>query len=150
LNNASGSQGGWERIASDLLTLGYRDSGLTPGTSYSYRVIAVAANSAGDSEPSDVVTARTAPLAVTGLQVTGKSANSVSLAWNDVSGEDFYSVERSLDGVNWTWVAYLYADTSSYTVSGLSSNTTYHFRVTGMAYGYIPGDRSDPVSATTS
>jgi hypothetical protein len=150
LNSATGSQGGWERIASDLLTLGYRDTGLTPGTSYSYRVIAVAANSAGDSEPSDIVTARTAPLAVTGLAVTGTSANSVSLAWTDVSGEDFYSVERSLDGVNWTWVAYLYADTTAYTASGLSSNTTYHFRVTGMAYGYVPGDRAAPVIATTS
>src|SRR5688500_15871563 len=132
-----------------MITLVYRDTGPTPGTSYSSRVIAVAANSAGDSDPSDVVTARTAPLAVTGLQVTGKNSNSVSLAWNDVSGEDFYSVERSLDGVNWTWVAYLYSDTTSYTVGGLSSGTTYHFRVTGMAYGNIPGDRAAPVTATT-
>lgn len=147
LNSATGQ---WDRIASDLLSLSYRDSGLTPGTYYSYRVIAVAANSAGDSEPSDVVTARTAPLAVTGLQVTGTSSNSVSLSWNDVSGEDFYSVERSLDGVNWTWVAYLYADTSSYTATGLSSGTTYQFRVTGMAYGHIPGDRGAPVTATTA
>jgi hypothetical protein len=147
LNSATGQ---WERVASDLLTLSYRDTGLTPGTAYSYRVLAAAANSAGDSAPSDVVTARTAPLAVTGLQITNRSSNSVSLAWNDVSGEDFYSVERSLDGVNWTHVAYLYADTTSYTVGGLSSGTTYHFRVTGMAYGYIPGDRAAPVTATTA
>ena len=147
LNSATGQ---WDRIASDLLTLSYRDTGLTPGTRYSYHVIAVAANSAGDSAPSDVVSATTAPVAVTGLQVTGRSSNSVSLAWNDVSGEDFYSVERSLDGVNWTFVAYLYADTTSYTVTGLASGTTYQLRVTGMAYGNIPGERSDPVSATTS
>ena len=147
LNNATGQ---WERVASDLLSLSYRDTGLTPGTSYSYRVLAVAANSAGDSAPSDVVTSRTAPLAVTGLHVTDVNSNSVSLAWNDVSGEDFYSVERSLDGVNWTHVAYLYADTTSYTAGGLSSGTTYHFRVTGMAYGYIPGDRATPVTATTA
>jgi titin len=143
------STGQWERIASDLLSLSYRDTGLTPGTTYSYRVIAVAANSAGDSAPSDVVSARTAPLAVTGLQVTGRTSTSVGLSWNDVSGEDFYSVERSLDGVNWTWVAYLYADTSSYTVTGLASQTTHQFRVTGMAYGHVPGDRAAPVTATT-
>ncbi len=146
----NGATGQWERLVSDWTSLGYRDTGLTPGTSYSYRVIAVAANSAGDSEPSDVVTARTAPVAVTGLQVTDRTSNSVSLAWSDVSGEDFYSVERSLDGVNWTFVAYLHADTTSHTVTGLSSGTTYHFRVTGMAYGYVPGDRAAPVTATTT
>jgi hypothetical protein len=59
-------------------------------------------------------------------------------------------VERSLDGVNWTWVSYLYADTTTYTVSGLSSGTTYYLRVTGMAYGYVPGERGTAVSARTS
>jgi titin len=141
--------GVWTRIASDLGALSYRDANLTPGTSYSYRVIAAAVNSAGESDPSDVVTATTAPLAVNGLKVTSKTSSSVSLAWNDVSGEGFYSVERSVDGVNWTTVTYLYANTTSYTATGLSSHTMYYFRVTGMAYGYAPGDRADPVLVTT-
>jgi fibronectin type 3 domain-containing protein len=142
--------GVWTRIASDLGALSFRDTGLAPGTSHSYRVIAAAVNSAGESDPSDVVTATTAPAAVTGLQVTGKTSSSVSLKWNDVSGEGFYSVERSLDGVNWTLVTYLYADTTSHTVTGLAANTTYQFRVTGMAYGYVPGDRGEVVTVTTS
>ena len=43
-----------------------------------------------------------------------------------------------------------FADTTSYTVTRLSSNTTYQFRVTGFAYGPVPGDRSDPVTARTT
>ena len=140
----------WDRIASDVVSLSYRDTGLEPGTSYSYRVIAVAANSAGDSEPSDVVTATTAPRAVTGLAVTGVTANSVSLSWNDVVGEGSYRVERSLDGVNWTAVTLLYSDTTSYTATGLQSNTTYYFRVTGLANGsQFPGESAEPVIART-
>jgi fibronectin type 3 domain-containing protein len=141
--------GVWVRIASDVLSLSYRDTGLTPGTSYSYRVIAVAANEAGDSDPSDVVSATTAPAAVTGLAVTGVTASSVSLQWNDVTGEQFYQVERSLDGANWTVVTYLYADTTTYTNTGLASGTTYLFRVTGMAYGPVAGERGEVVSART-
>jgi fibronectin type 3 domain-containing protein len=140
----------WDRIASDVISLSYRDTGLEPGTSYSYRIIAVAANSAGDSEPSDVATATTAPRAVTGLAVTGVTANSVSLSWNDVVGEGSYRVERSLDGVNWTAVTLLYADTTSYTATGLQSNTTYYFRVTGLANGsQFPGESAEPVIART-
>jgi fibronectin type 3 domain-containing protein len=144
LNSATGQ---WERIASDLLSLSYRDTGLTPGTSYSYRIIAVAANSAGDSDPSDVVTAKTAPVAVTGLQVTGKSASSVTLKWNDLASEDYYSIERSTDGVNWTSVL-LYADTTSYTFTGLASGQTYFFRIRGLVYGGTAGEQGATVSAT--
>jgi hypothetical protein len=141
--------GQWVRIASDLLSLNYRDTGLAPGTTHSYRVISVAANSAGDSDPSDVVSATTAPAAVTGLAVTNTTATSVSLAWNDVAGEAGYSVERSLDGVNWTTVTFLFPGTTTYTNTGLQSAKTYFFRVTGFAYGPVMGDRSDPVTATT-
>jgi hypothetical protein len=112
--------------------------------------IAVAANSAGDSAPSDVATATTAPRAVTGLAVTGVTANSASLNWNDVVGEGSYRVERSLDGINWTAVTLLYSDTTSYTATGLQSNTTYYFRVTGLAVGsQFPGESAEPVIART-
>jgi fibronectin type 3 domain-containing protein len=140
----------WDRIASDVVSLSYRDAGLEPGTSYSYRVIAVAANSAGDSTPSDVATATTAPRAVTGLAVSGVTANSVSLSWNDVVGEGSYRVERSQDGINWTTVTLLYSDTTRYTATGLQSNTTYYFRVTGMADGsQFAGESAEPVIART-
>ncbi|HEV8605860.1 MAG TPA: fibronectin type III domain-containing protein [Tepidisphaeraceae bacterium] len=139
--------GVWTRIATDLANLTYRDAGLTPGTTYSYRIIAVAANEAGDSEPSDVVTATTAPPAVTGLHVTATTASTVTLAWNDLASENGYYVERSLDGINWTGTL-LYANTTSYTVTGLTSGQNWLFRVSGFVYGPVLGDRGDVVSAT--
>jgi hypothetical protein len=141
--------GQWVRLASDLANLTYRDTGLTPGTTYFYRIIAVGTNEAGDSDPTEVVSATTAPAAVTGLSVTNTTSSSVSLQWNDVTGEAGYSIERSLDDINWTTVTFLYPDSTTYTATGLASGQTYFFRVTGFAYGPIMGDRSDPVSATT-
>jgi fibronectin type 3 domain-containing protein len=141
--------GAWVRIVSDLANLTYRDTGLTPGTSYSYRIIAAAVNSAGESDPSDVVTAKTAPMAVSGLQVTRTTASSVSLAWNDLASEDYYSIESSTDGVHWTSTL-VYADTTSYTVTGLMSGQTYFLRISGLVYGGAKGEAGETVSAKTS
>jgi hypothetical protein len=137
----------WVTIAENLLSLNYRDTNLPPGTQQSYRVIAV--NPAGNSEPSFVMTATTAPAAVTGLAVTNVTTSSVSLRWNDVTGEAGYMVERSLDGVTWTLVTNTFANVTTHNVTGLQAATTYRFRVTGFAYGLILGDRGDVVLATT-
>jgi hypothetical protein len=53
--------GEWVRIASDVLNLSYRDTNLPPNTQQSYRVLSVAVNVAGDSEPSVVASATTFP-----------------------------------------------------------------------------------------
>ena len=53
--------GEWVRIASDVLNLSYRDTNLPANTQQSYRVLSVAVNSAGDSDPSVVATATTFP-----------------------------------------------------------------------------------------
>jgi titin len=140
--------GVWTRIASDLVSLSYTDTGLAPGSTHSYRVIAAAVNSAGESDPSDVVTAKTAPTAVTGLQVTARSTSSVTLAWNDLASEDYYSIERSTDGINWTSTL-LYANTSSYTFTGLASGQSYFFQISGLVYGGAAGDQGAIVSAAT-
>jgi hypothetical protein len=139
----------WVRIASDLGSLNYRDTNLPAGTPQSYRVIAAAVNSAGESPPSDVVTATTAPGRVTGLAATAITTNSVSLRWDDVASEAGYMIERSLDGITWTVVKLTFANITTYTDTGLQSGRLYHFRVTGFANGVIPGDRSDPLLIQT-
>jgi hypothetical protein len=127
--------------------LSFVDTGLPAGTAQSYRIQAI--DVTGVSDPSDVVTASTAPSAVTGLTVTAVTNNSVSLRWNDVSGEAGYLVERSLDGVTWTLATMTFANVTTHNVTGLQAATTYRFRVTGFAYGPVPGERGEVVFATT-
>ncbi|NLE36565.1 MAG: DUF1349 domain-containing protein, partial [Pirellulaceae bacterium] len=52
----------------------------------------------GNLNPEPTLNALPAP---SGLTITSKTASSFSLAWNDVSGESGYVVERSNDGINY-------------------------------------------------
>jgi hypothetical protein len=140
------TNGQWITIAQDLLDLTFADTGLAAGTAQSYRIIAVGPT--GESAPSDVASATTAPAAVIGLHVTNVASTSVSLQWDDGAGEAGYLVERSTDGVNWTTAKLTFANVTSHTVMGLVTGQTYFFRVTGFANGVVPGDRGEVVSAT--
>ncbi|MFF7308698.1 glycosyl hydrolase family 18 protein [Streptomyces sp. NPDC008137] len=64
----------------------------------------------------------TVPAAPGGLNVSGTSSSSVSLAWNTVSGATGYTVYR--DGTKVTAVS-----GTSATVTGLASSTSYSFQV---------------------
>lgn len=56
--------------------------------------------------------------------------SSLILIWADASGnESGFRVERSTNGSTFTQVAQLGADTTSYVNTGLSSGTTYYYRV---------------------
>jgi fibronectin type 3 domain-containing protein len=137
----------WVTIADYLAALSLIDTGLPAGTAQSYRILAI--DVTGVSDPSDVVTASTAPAAVTGLTVTAVTDERVSLRWDDVAGEAGYMVERSLDGVTWTLATLTFANVTTHTATGLQAGTTYRFRVTGFAYGSVPGERGEVVLATT-
>lgn len=77
------------------------------------------------------------PAAPTALAAVPLSASQVNLGWTDNSiNESGFSIERSPNGVDsWTEIGFSAADSSSYTDSGLTQNTTYHYRVA--AYNVI-------------
>jgi len=90
------------------------------------------------------------PLAPTGLTATAAGANRVDLAWTDNSNnETSFEIERSLDGVNFVPAGSVGADITTLADTGLSSNTTYSYRVyannAAGASGY-----SNVASATTA
>jgi len=62
--------------------------------------------------------------------------NNIKIGWldNSVNEAGFY-VERSLDGTNWTLVATLPIDSTSYVDTGLTTKTLYWYRVS--AYNSI-------------
>jgi hypothetical protein len=71
------------------------------------------------------------PAAPTTLGAIPIGASQINLSWTDnASEETSYRVERSPDGsTNWTEIASLAANTTTYNNTGLSCNTTYHYRV---------------------
>ena len=77
------------------------------------------------------------------------SETEISLAWTDAAdSEAGYAVERSTDGVNFTPVITVAADTTAAVDSGLNPNTTYFYRILG-TNNVGPGEYSNVASATT-
>lgn len=70
-----------------------------------------------------------APLAPAGLAAQPLDARRVALSWHDTADESAYVVERSGNGVSFTQVASLGANTTSYVDNGLEPGLTYWYRV---------------------
>jgi hypothetical protein len=128
----------------------FSDGNLEPQTNYCYR--ARAFNDGGYSEYSNVACATTLslPAAPSDLSAVAISSSQIDLTWTDnASDEDGFELERSPDGsTDWKLVTTLEADNTSYSDTGLSSGTTYHYRV--RAFNAV-GSSSycDTTSATT-
>jgi N-acetylneuraminic acid mutarotase len=77
------------------------------------------------------------PAAPSNLFVSPVSSTSLKLAWSDNSvREDGYKIERSTDGSNFSQIATVGANVSTYTNSGLTSGKKYYYRVRAYnAYG---------------
>ena len=111
-----------------------------------YRVFAAFRN--GLSNPSNT-SCTIPPAAPTGLTATMVDHQAIDLAWTDNSAaEDGYYVERATAQAGpYEVVAFLAANAVGYRHSGLTTNTTYWYRVrAGNDGGY--GDYSNVASAT--
>ncbi len=72
----------------------------------------------------------TPPAAPTGLTATATSSSTIGLTWMDMSSsETGFNVQYSADGVNWSALATLGANVTSYAATGLSPGIIYYFRV---------------------
>ncbi len=82
--------------------------------------------SSGNPQPPS----NTTPAAPSGLSARSVAYNQVSLGWLDnANNESGFKLERSSDGVAFTEVATLGADTSSYTDGSVNARSTYYYRL---------------------
>src|SRR5207249_8095526 len=74
--------------------------------------------------------ANSVPQAPSNLTATAASTSQINLTWQDnASNESGFRVEQSLDGTTFTPAGTASADSTSFSVTGLSAGTTYYFRV---------------------
>ena len=144
----------YERIAVvDASVLTYRDSGLTAGTKYKYKVIACASNSAGTTlgKASTPYTAATKALRPS-IKKTKSSSNAVRLYWSKVKCTGYKIQQYDSSTGKWKTVKIVSSKTTNAAVSGLSSGTSYKFRIvpfTRTSGKTVTGKVSKAVKAST-
>jgi hypothetical protein len=124
-------------------TTTYADTGLTPGSTYGYRIRAYnAAGYSGYSSPIRYVTMFNVPAAPTiNPVVRGSNGTTATVSWTDVATETAYYLERCAGAnctTNFTPIGSpLSANTTTYLDSGLTSGQAYGYRVRASnAVGY--------------
>jgi fibronectin type III domain protein len=131
----AGAGGTWSSpitIGENITT--YIHSGLTAGTVYYYRLKAI--NGSGESAYSSEVSKSTLLDAPVLNPVTGVSASSVTLSWNNISGNTGYLIERKTGtSGSWSQLIIVAANVTSYTNSGLTAGTVYTYRVSAVNGG---------------
>ena len=124
--------GSWIRIAriADPNTTTYRVAGLKSSTTYQFRMRAFGFDGStvlyGTYQN---VSGRTAPANVTGVVIGGRAGDALRINWNKNESVSGYIIEQYQNG-SWVRVARI-ADknTATYRIAGLSSSTTYQFRI---------------------
>ena len=121
---------------------------LIEGTQYYYRLQGV--NAGGRSAYSNEKSVTTVLNHPSSLSLQALSSSKVRLTWNDKSAtESGFRIERSpLTDTNFTQIATVGVNTTSYTDTGLSASTKYYYRV--RAYNvYTTSDYSNEKHVTT-
>jgi|APSaa5957512535_1039671.scaffolds.fasta_scaffold00879_30 hypothetical protein len=159
------NDGSWSTVTSDTGSdaTSYTATGLTNGTGYTFRVTAI--NAVGVGEEASSASSSKIPRGVPGAPGTLSLAEGspghtdIDLSWSAGSTNGAaitgYKIQRSTDGSSWSNVV---ADTGStgttYTNTGLTGSTTYHYRVAAInvagagSYGNAPSrTTSAPIMA---
>jgi titin len=116
-------------------TTSFDDTGLSPGTSYNYQVIATLGSAA--SAASDPDSALTFPASLSGLTATAASSSQINLSWTDVTGAAGYEIDSKDASGNWEEIDAVDSPTSpgsgqaadSYADTGLGDGTAYTYQV---------------------
>jgi hypothetical protein len=128
------------QIGANITT--YNDIDLAANAPYTYRVRSY--NGGGNSAYSSTATATTfppPPAAPSGLTATAVPSLRINLSWTDnANNENGFRIERSTDATNFTEIATVGANVTTFSDSNVTLLTTYSYRVraynTGGNSGY--------------
>jgi hypothetical protein len=125
----------------------YTATGLSPETTYTFRVRAV--NDSGTSDWSNTDDDTTFPAPPTGLGATATSSTTVELAWSNHSAvATQVRIEQREVGGEFSEIALEPASSTSYEDTGLTPETQYEYRVRACDGGFC-SDYSATAQATT-
>lgn len=138
----------YKRLA-DITDTKYRIAGLTANKSYKIKVASMYKD--GTVKVSPEQTIYTKPVSPTGLKITSKTKNSVSLSWNKVSGATGYRIKVYNSKGQYLYYYDAGAKTSC-TISDLSMSTKYYFKAVAVKHIIIDyiSEPCKSVSTTTN
>jgi hypothetical protein len=135
----------------DANVTGYSDTGLTPDTTYTYRVRAVngSLTSGWSNENSATTLPPEPPVAPSDLAAGAVSQTQIDLSWTDNSDdEDSFEIQRKTGSGSFSTIATVGAGVTGYNDTGLTPGTTYTYRVRALK-GSLSSGWSNEDSATT-
>ncbi|MBR0413991.1 MAG: metallophosphoesterase [Clostridia bacterium] len=146
LYRAESANGPFEKIAS-VSDTSYKDTNLTTGTTYYYKVVAGTGGTASD--PSNVAQATATLPDVHHLKVNQKGFNAVQTSWSRVAGATGYNLYMSTQKDSGYKLVASTTTAIQAKVDGLERGTTYYFKVCATD-GNIEGGSSYIIRITLS
>ena len=144
--------GTWDRDWTDITgsgasTISHTVTSLTNGTAYSFQVRAVSSSGNGAASALVSATPRAAPAAPAGLGAVAADGEA-RLSWDDPGNASITKYQVQVYGsAEWTDIAGSGATTTNHTVTGLTNDQVYNFRIRAVN-GEGAGVESVLVSAT--
>jgi fibronectin type 3 domain-containing protein len=126
-------------------SISYTKTGLTPETTYYYKVSAY--NSIGESELSEYVSVTTLmsrPNTPTNVKAVAESSSSINITWSSVANADEFKIYRSITSSNFEYIES--TTETSFTDTDLKPGTIYYYRISACNSG---GESEQTISVST-